>query len=223
VDDASVGGTCARSWIGRRLCCRANSISISLAGKSTLNRLELGRAEPTRYHKIGHRHRRPAARAAGGAFFPRLLRYLPLYVFCGRDLLAAKLRPANPGLRRGRLDASAGSLEEVARSVAQIRQRWPKVRILLRAGSGFARDALMTWCENNGIDFLFGLAKNARLSAEIESELAAAQEQSLRTGKPARRFKDFTWRTRKSWSRERRVVAKAKWTGGAANPRFVVT
>ena len=97
------------------------------------------------------------------------------------------------------------------------------MRILLRADSGFARDALMAWCENNSVDFLFGLAKNARLNAEIETELAAAQEQSQRTGKPARRFKDFTWRTLKSWSGERRVVAKAEWTEGKANPRFVVT
>ena len=130
--------------------------------------------------------------------------------------MAAKLRPAN-------IDASAGSIEEMARIVARIRQRWPKVRILLRADSGFAREALMTWCENNAVDFLFGLAKNARLNAEIALELAAAQEQSQRTGQPARRFKDFTWRTRKSWSRERRVVAKAEWTAGEANPRFVVT
>jgi hypothetical protein len=142
--------------------------------------------------------------------------YLPLYVFCGRHLLAVKLRPAN-------IDASAGSVEEMARIVARIRQRWPEVRILLRADSGFAREALMVWCENNSVDFLFGLAKNARLNAEIEVELAAAQEQSQRTGKPARRFKDFTWQTRKSWSRERRVVGKAEWTGGEANPRFVVT
>ena len=130
--------------------------------------------------------------------------------------MAAKLRPAN-------IDASAGSIEEVARIVAQIRRRWPKVRVLLRADSGFAREALMAWCENNDVDFLFGLAKNARLNAEIESELAAAQEQSQKTARSARRFKDFTWRTRNSWSRERRVVAKAEWTGGEANPRFVVT
>src|SRR5205823_1240820 len=95
--------------------------------------------------------------------------------------------------------------------------------ILLRADSGFAREALMAWCESNGVDFLFGLAKNSRLVGEIEAELAQAAEQSRRTEKPARRFKDFTWQTRKSWSRERRVVAKAEWTGGEANPRFVVT
>ena len=219
-----------------------------LAGKSTLNRLELSRPEPTRYHKISY-----DAAAIEGLFVDLFLDahaapppqitldldatddplhghqeerffhgyydnycYLPLYVFCGRHLLASKLRPAN-------IDASAGSIEEVARIVAQIRQRWPTVRILLRADSGFARDALMAWCENNSVDFLFGLAKNARLNAEIETELAAAQEQSQHTGEPGRRFREFTWQTRKSWSRERRVVAKAEWTEGKANPRFVVT
>jgi hypothetical protein len=219
-----------------------------LAGKSTLNRLELSGAEPTRYHRISYdaaaiealfvelflnAHSAPPSQITldldatddplhgeqEGRFFHGYYDtycYLPLYVFCGRHLLAAKLRQAN-------IDASAGSVEEMARIVAQIRQRWPKVRILLRADSGFARDALMTWCENNGVDFLFGLAKNARLNSEIDRELAAAEEESQKTGKPGRRFKDFRWRTRKSWSRERRVVAKAEWTGGQANPRFVVT
>ena len=219
-----------------------------LAGKSTLNRLELSRPEPTRYHKISY-----DAGAIGGLFVDLFLDahavppsqitldldatddplhghqeerffhgyydnycYLPLYVFCGRHLLAAKLRPAN-------IDASAGSIDEMARIVAQIRRRWPQMGILLRADSGFAREPLMAWCETNGVDFLFGLAKNSRLVAEIEAELAAAQEQSQRTGQPARRFRDFTWQTRQSWSRARRVVAKAEWTGGEANPRFVVT
>jgi Transposase DDE domain group 1 len=142
--------------------------------------------------------------------------YLPLYVFCGRDLLASKLRPAS-------MDAAAGAVEEVARIVAQIRQRWPQVRILVRADSGFARDELMAWCEANGVHFLFGLAKNDRLIAEIASELALAEAKSRRTGKPARSFKEFRWTTRRSWSRERRVVAKAEFTTGEANPRFVVT
>src|ERR1700747_1956146 len=219
-----------------------------LAGKSTLNRLELSRSEPTRYHKISY----DAAAVEGlfvdffldghagpplqitldldatddplhgqqeGRFFHGYYDtycYLPLYVFCGRCSWPASRSPAN-------MDAVAASVEEVARIVGQIRQRWPKLRILLRADSGFAREALMAWCEKNGVDFLCGLAKNARLNAEIESELAAAQEQSQRTARSARRFKDFTWRTRNSWSRERRVVAKAEWTGGEANPRFVVT
>ena len=219
-----------------------------LAGKSTLNRLELSREEPTRYHKISYdagaieglfvdlfveAHSAPPTQITldldatddpvhghqEGRFFHGYYDnycYLPLYVFCGRHLLAAKLRPAN-------IDASAGSVEQMARIVTRIRQRWPQARILLRADSGFAREALMAWCENNGVDFLFGLAQNSRLVAEIESELTAAQEQSQKTEKPARRFKDFMWRTRDSWSCERRVVAKAEWTGGKANPRFVVT
>ncbi|HEX3697922.1 MAG TPA: IS1380 family transposase, partial [Polyangia bacterium] len=219
-----------------------------LAGKSTLNRLELSRAEPSRYHKISYDGAAIEARfvdvyldahAAApaqitldldatddplhghqeGRFFHGYYDnycYLPLYVFCGRHLLAAKLRQAN-------IDGSAGAIEEVARIVARIRQRWPGVRILLRADSGFARDGLMTWCENNAVDYLFGLARNSRLVEEITGELADAAEQSRQTVKPARRFKDFTWTTRDSWSRERRVVAKAEWTEGEANPRFVVT
>jgi len=219
-----------------------------LAGKSTLNRLELSRAEPSRYHKISYdaalieavfvdvyldAHTAPPAQIIldldatddplhghqEGRFFHGYYDnycYLPLYVFCGRHLLVSKLRPAD-------IDASAGSVEEVARVVARIRQRWPAVRILLRADSGFAREALMAWCENNAVDFLFGLARNTRLVDQIKAELAEAAEHSQQTGKSARRFKDFTWTTRDSWSRERRVVAKAEWTEGQANPRFVVT
>jgi len=219
-----------------------------LAGKSTLNRLELSRTAPSRYHKISYdaalieavfvdlfldAHAVPPPQITldldatddplhghqEGRFFHGYYDnycYLPLYVFCGRHLLASKLRPAN-------IDGSAGSIEEVARIVTQIRARWPAVRILLRADSGFARDGLMSWCETNSVDFLFGLARNTRLVGEIEAELAAAAELSQQSGKPARRFKDFTWRTLKSWSRERRVVAKAEWTEGKANPRFVVT
>jgi Transposase DDE domain group 1 len=142
--------------------------------------------------------------------------YLPLYIFCGRDLLAAKLRPAN-------IDAAAGSVEEIARIVAQIRRQWPNTRIILRADSGFARDALMAWCEDHAVDYIFGLARNKRLVDTIAVELAAAQQESRHSGRPARQFKDFTWRTRKSWSRERRVIAKAEWTQGEANPRFIVT
>src|SRR5262249_38761928 len=109
-------------------------------------------------------------------------------VFCGRHLLAAKLRPSN-------IDASAGAVEEVARIAARIRTRWPRVRILLRADSGFAREELMGWCERNGVDFLFGLAKNARLTTAISPELDAARRHSEQTAGPARRFKDFTWST----------------------------
>ena len=142
--------------------------------------------------------------------------YLPLYVFCGRHLLAAKLRPSN-------IDGGAGAVEEMARIVAQIRARWPRTRILLRADSGFAREALMAWCEENRVDFVFGLARNARLVEEISVELLQAEAEASSTGKPARRFKDFRYATLDSWSRRRRVVAKAEWTQSEANPRFIVT
>ena len=219
-----------------------------LAGKSTLNRLERGGAASTRYHRIGWdaaqiealfvdlfigAHPRPPKQIIldldatddplhghqEGRFFHGYYDcycYLPLYIFCGRHLLAAKLRRAD-------IDASAGALEEVARIVAQIRARWPRVRILLRADSGFAREALMRWCEENRVDFLFGLAKNERLVAAIAGELAKARAATLAASRPARCFKDLLWTTRESWSRRRRVVAKAEWTQGEANPRFVVT
>jgi hypothetical protein len=142
--------------------------------------------------------------------------YLPLYVFCGRHLLDAKLRRAS-------LDAADGAVEAVARIVAQIRRRWPHVRILVRADSGFARDDLMAWCEDNDVHFVIGVAKNERLAAMIADELGQAEAKSRRSGKPARTFKEFKWLTRESWSRERRVIAKAEFTTGEANPRFVVT
>ena len=100
---------------------------------------------------------------------------------------------------------------------------WPKVRIILRADSGFAREVLMAWCEANGVDFIFGLARNVRLTRAIGAELVEARDESRATGQPARRFKELTWSTRKSWSRKRRVIAKAEWTKGEANPRFIVT
>src|SRR5260370_13183016 len=186
-----------------------------VAGKSTLNRLELSRPEPSRYHKISH-----DGAAIEGLFVDLFLEahakarneiildrdatddplhghqegrfvhgyydgycYLPLYVFCGRHLLAARLRRSN-------IDAAAGSIAEMARLVGHIRRRWPKVRILLRADSGFCREDLMVWCESQGVDYLFGLARNDRLVAEIAAELAQAQFHAERTGKPARRFKD---------------------------------
>jgi hypothetical protein len=222
-----------------------------LAGKSTLNRLEHApsQASPSRYHKIGHdgaaieRLLVDLFLDASGAKPPREIVldldatddpihghqegrffhgyydcscYLPLYVFCGRHLLAAKLRRSN-------IDASAGAEDEIARIVGQIRARWPRVRILLRADSGFARERLMSWCEHNQVDFVFGLARNARLVEEIAVELIQAEAEAERTGQPARRYRDFRWSTLDSWSRRRRVIAKAEWTGGEANPRFIVT
>jgi hypothetical protein len=137
-------------------------------------------------------------------------------VFCGRHLLAAKLRRSN-------IDGAAGAVEEVSRIIGQVRGRWPFVRILLRADSGFARDELMAWCESNRVDYVFGLARNKRLEAEIASELATAKAAAAASGAPARRFKDFWWTTLGSWSGRRRVIAKAEWTRDEANPRFIVT
>jgi len=220
-----------------------------LAGKSTLNRLEHAPSgEPGRHRRVGHdgaaiealfvdlfldAHRSPPRQIVldldatdvplhghqEGRFFHGYYdayRYLPLYIFCGRHLLAAKLRRSNA-------DGSAGAREEVERIVRRIRARWPRVRILLRADSGFAREALMAWCEANRVDFLFGLARNPRLVEEISIDLAWAEEEASKTGQPARRYKDFRWSTRGSWSRRRRVVGKAECTRGEANPRFVVT
>ncbi len=113
-------------------------------------------------------------------------------------------------------------MEEVARIVGRIRARWPRVRILLRADSGFAREAIMAWCEANRVDFVFGLARNPRLVEEIAIDLAWAEEDAVGTGQPARRFGDFRWSTLDSWSRRRRVIGEAEWTQGEANPRLVV-
>jgi Transposase DDE domain group 1 len=111
-------------------------------------------------------------------------------------------------------------VEETARIVGQIRARWPKVKIILRADSGFAREALMAWCEANKVDYVFGLARNARLEARLAEARRLSQAAE---GKPARVFRDFLWSTKDAWSRRRRVIGKAEWTGGDANPRFLVT
>ena len=219
-----------------------------LAGKSTLNRVEHGGAAPTRYNKIAANagaiealfvdlfldaHQRAPSRIIldldatddplhgnqEGRFFHGYYDcycYLPLYIFCGHHLLAATLRRSN-------IDAAAGAKEEIARVIERIRARWPKTRILLRADGGFCREEIMAWCEANRVDYVFGLARNERLQNEIASDMEVARAMAERTGNPARRFRDFRWSTRNSWSRERRVIAKAEWTNGEANPRFIVT
>ena len=222
-----------------------------LAGKSTLNRLELTppRADAkSRYKKIVARPREiaewfveaflqlhpqppeeivldldatddPIHGHQQGRFFHGYYDhycYLPLYIFCGEHLLLAKLRPSN-------IDASAGSVKQTAWIVEKIRQRWPDVRIVLRGDSGFCREGLMRWCEENRVDYVFGLAKNERLKKILGRELHEAHQQFQTTRQPTRLFKEFTYRTRKSWSRERRVVGKAEHLAAGANPRFVVT
>jgi len=222
-------------------------IEAPLAGKSTLNRLELtGGAK--RYHKIDYApekvdallcdlflesHAAPPEQVvldldATGiplhghqperffhGFYDSYC-YLPLYIFAGDQLLCARLRPANR-------DAAQGALDEVKRIVRQLRARWPRVRIVLRADSGFCRDELMAWCEENQTDFLFGLARNSRLRKIVGKQMHEARMEHERTQKPARVFAEFGYKTKKSWTRERRVVAKAEYLDKGENPRFVVT
>ena len=240
--DPVLGAVLGRLEARRRDCA-------PLAGKSTLNRLEHAPAgAPERYRKIGHdgaaiealfvdlfldAHERAPQRLVldldatddplhgrqEGRFFHGYYDcycYLPLYIFCGDHLLAAKLRRAN-------IDASAGAADEVARIVGQIRARWPAVAIVLRADSGFAREPLMAWCEDNGVDYIFGLARNKRLTARLQPALDRAGARSRESGEPARLFTEFHHRTLKTWSRPRRVVGKAEWLPRGANPRFIVT
>ncbi len=223
----------------------------ALAGKSTLNRLELTKetaSRKERYKKIVLDHGAvdrllvevflqahqeapkeiildldatddPLHGKQEGRFFHGYYGhycYLPLYIFCGEFLLCARLRSSN-------IDASAGSVEELQRIVGQIRSAWPLVRIVVRGDSGFCREELMAWCEANRVEYLLGLAKNERLKAEIAKEMAEAKAQYQQTGRATRLFKEFFYQTLKSWSRVRRVVAKAEHLEKGENPRFVVT
>jgi hypothetical protein len=223
-----------------------------LAGKSTLNRMELGTGGKSRYKKITFwkdgvdellvktflesyqeipseivldmdTTDLPLHGKQEGRFFHGYYDnycYLPLYVFCGEHILCARLREANH-------DAAFGCLAEIQRIVAQIRAAWPKVKIVLRGDSGFCRNELMIWCENNQVDFIFGLARNQRLRKVIGQQMHEASLEWNRTGKPARVFTEFEYSTKKTkkggWDRERRVVAKAEHIDGKENPRFVVT
>jgi len=221
-----------------------------LAGKSTLNRMELTPADHSsaRYHKITYSaealdellveiflesrqrvpreivldldvtdialHGEQEARFFHGYYNHYC--YLPLYIFCGTDVLCARLRPSHQ-------DASAGSVEELQRIVRQIRRRWPRVHIIVRADSAFCREELMTWCEKHRVDYVFGFARNQRLRRKIARSLRQAKQEYQHTGKAARLFTEFFYRTRQSWSRSRRVVAKAEHLEKGENPRFVVT
>ncbi|WP_419640528.1 IS1380 family transposase [Thiolapillus sp.] len=222
-----------------------------LAASSTLNRLELGipkSAISDRYKRIAadneamdrllvdlflESYRKPPRKIwldldatddplhgqQEGRFFHGYYRcycYLPLYIFSGEHLLCARLRTADK-------DASSGSVDELQRIVGQIRARWPKTRIIIRADVGFCRDAIMAWCETNDVGYVLGLARNKRLQRALGKEMEEARLACERTGEAARCFRDFRYRTRKSWSCERRVIGKAEYLPGKANPRFVVT
>ena len=232
---------------------RSRDRGCALAGSSTLNRLELGDPEADRkrwrYSKIvaggsaldrllvdlflESRERAPSGPvwldldatddslhgAQEGRFFHGYYKsycYLPLYIFSGEHLLRARLRPSN-------MDAAAGSVDELERIVHRIRRRWPQAWLIVRGDSGFCRDDLMDWCEQNGVDYVLGLARNARLVKRIGKAMRKSRCRHAATGKASRRFRAFRYRTRKSWSRSRRVVAKAEWLAKGDNPRFVVT
>lgn len=236
----------------RMLAGKADVEDSPLAGKSTLNRLELGDGTPNRYKKItfwkagidellikvfleSHASAPeeivldvdatdfPLHGEQEGRFFHGYYDsycYLPLYIFCGDQLLCARLRTSNS-------DAAAGGLVEIQRIVEQIRAAWPRVRIILRGDSGFCRNEWMSWCEDNQVDYVFGLARNQRLRRIIGPQMWEATRQWRQTGQPARVFTEFSYQTRKrkkgGWDRERRVVAKAEHIDGKENPRFVVT
>jgi Transposase DDE domain group 1 len=221
-----------------------------LAGKSTLNRLELaGEAgEEDRYKKVHYDaaaidavlvdvfleahaeppqeividpdttdlplHGHQEQRFFHGFYYHYC--YLPLYIVSGEHLLGVRLRPAN-------MDASAGALEEVERIVKQIRQSWPEVKIILRADSGFCRESLMSWCEAHQVDYVFGFARNERLRRILDVQMQQAAALYRETGQAARVFTEFAYETNTSWSRPRRVVAKAEQIEGKENPRYVVT
>lgn len=142
--------------------------------------------------------------------------YLPLYIFAGEHLLCARLRTSD-------IDASAGALEELTRIVGQIRARWPKTRILIRADSGFCRESLMVWCEEEGLDYVLGFARNERLQAELEPWMKHARDLAPLRGGSACLFTSFEWSTLDSWSRRRTVIGKAERLKEKDNPRFVVT
>ena len=224
----------------------------AMAGKSTLNRLELTPAEPSdtekRYKKIIMKPEEidrlfvdiflqahvevpkqiildvdatddPLHGNQEGRFFHGYYMnycYLPLYIFCGEHLLCARLRPSN-------IDASAGTIEELERIIGQIRSVWPEVKIVIRGDCDFSRETIMSWCEAHAVEYVFGFAKNERLKAIIAEELVRAQELYEETKTAARVFKDFCYQTLQSWSRERRLVAKAEYLEKGANPRFIVT
>lgn len=229
----------------------ADADKLPLAGKSTLNRLELtpsGASRENRYKKIVARHNKiedflvdaflqqhseaperlvldldatddPLHGHQAGRFFHGYYQcycYLPLYIFCNNHLLCAKLRPSN-------IDASTGSVKQLDRIIARIRQEWPNVKILIRGDSGFCRESIMAWCEANQVDFVMGLAKNSRLLQMIGDELHQAGQQFVATNMPSRVFKEFQYQTLNSWSRERRVIGKAEHLAKGSNPRFIVT
>ena len=222
--------------------------SSPLAGKSTINRMELTTEEENRYKKIEadlvaierlpvelflrfHKQNPkkivldiditddPLYGNQEGKFYHAYYKgycYAPSYIFCGRHLLGCRLRKAKQ-------DSAAGAVDELERIISQIRGKWKKTRIIIRGDSGFCRDAIMDWCERNGVEYILGLARNSRLMERVKKQARKAHIECKETGKAARRFKSFRYRTKESWSRYRRVVCKAEHLNKGSNTRFVVT
>ena len=229
---------------------KAEPVTELLAGKSTLNRMELGTGVATGYKKItfwrdsvdellvnvfleAHPvapqqivldidttdlalHGKQEDRFYHGYY--KHYCYLPLYIFCGDHVLCARLRPSSIG-------PAVGSRKEVERIVQQIRQRWPEVDIILRGDSGFCSNELMAWCEQQDrVAYVVGMARNQRVEALLAGPLAEAKQQFEATQQPARIFIEFEHETLNgTWSKKRRVVAKAEYIDGKSNPRFIVT
>jgi hypothetical protein len=229
---------------------KAEPVTELLAGKSTLNRMELGTGMPTRYKKItfwrdsvdellvnvfleAHPvapqqivldidttdlalHGKQEDRFYHGYY--KHYCYLPLYIFCGDHVLCARLRPSSIG-------PAVGSRKEVERIVQQIRQRWPEVEIILRGDAGFCSNELMAWCEQQDrVEYVVGMARNQRVEGLLAGPLADAKQQFEATQQAARIFIEFEHETLQgTWSKKRRVVAKAEYIDGKSNPRFIVT
>ncbi|MBI3875368.1 MAG: IS1380 family transposase [Verrucomicrobia bacterium] len=224
-----------------------------LAGHATLSRLEMtkpGAGAATRYEKIEMVQERvddlladvfmeakdgadpglivldvdnsdvPLHGAQEGRFFHGYYGsycYLPLYVFAGDHLLLARLQTADG-------DPARHVVDELRKIVSRLKRKWPRAKILVRGDSGFCREELMAWCEAAGHFYVLGTARNERLEEKIADALEEAKSLFAKSGRAERVFRDFDWTTVKSWSKERRVVAKAEHlVGGKSNPRFVVT
>ena len=253
--DRMLAVACNRDDITGQSRRRERDRGIALASPSTLNRLELGMRGTAAHHRYkrihvdtdkldrllvdlfveayarvpeevvvdidatdvqlhGHQEGRRYNAHYGGQI------YLPLYITCGSHVLCCRLRGAER-------EAAHGAKDELARVVAFLRGHWPDVRVIVRGDSGFCRDEIMAWCEAmKGVDYVFGLAHNVRLTRRTVKHMERSRRRMIATGKPSRRFTGFRYRTLESWSRKRRVVAKAEWLAGESprpSSRFIVT
>jgi hypothetical protein len=221
----------------------------TLAGKSTLSRMELGKETPDRYKKIVFQPE--AVDDLLVDVFVEAHAQAPEQIVLDIDSTDFAIHGAQEGrffhgfyghycylplyvfagdhvlcarLRRSNTDAAAGSKDEMERIVKRIRAAWPKVKIIVRGDSGFCRDEIMVWCESNAVDYVLGVARNKRLESVVAESLEQAKQRWQETQQPARVFQEFAHETVSgSWACARRVVAKAEHIDGKSNPRFIVT